>query len=172
MGDGYEEAYAGILLVLAPGLFYNPLQIGNTAMIVEKKVKLVAMVNLVTGLINVALSFVLSGIFGVTGACISICAAYSVRDILLHYIYHTQLPLDVFAFMKNCYARMYTPLAVTLICGLVLNQFIADGGWMVFVVKGMAIVAMYLMLVFAIGLSNEERNTVVYTIKQKVIRNK
>ena len=167
MGEGYEEAYAGILLVLVPGLFYNPLQIGNTAMIVEKKVKLTAMVNLATGVINVALSFAFSRIYGVIGACISICVAYFVRNILLHYICHTQLPLDVPGFMKACYARMYTPLVVTLICGMVMNRFVADAGWMVFIVKGAAIVVTYLLMVFIFSLERSERSQIIVRIKRR-----
>ena len=157
MGDGYEQAYGGILLVLVPGLFYNPLQIGNTTMVVEKKVKHMAIVNLATGLINVVLSFPLSKLLGVTGACVSICVAYFVRNILLHIIFQRELPLNMWAFMKACYGRMAAPMLLTLAFGLGLNRMIPDVGWAVFVLKGGLIVVVYLALTFLLGLQKSER---------------
>lgn len=166
MGEGYEEAYAGILLVLIPGLFYNPLQIGNTAMVVEKKVNMTAMVNLITGVINVVLSFVFSKLYGVIGACISICVAYSVRDILLHFIFQRELPLDVLAFMKACYGRMCLPFVATLICGWAINRILPDAGWLVFVIKGAIIAVLYLVLAFAFGLNRKEQLIAIERVKR------
>ena len=172
MGKGYEEAYAGILLVLVPGLFYNPLQIGNTAMVVEKKVKMTALVNLATGIINVVLSFTVSRLYGVIGACLSICVAYFVRDILMHILYHKELPLDIPGFMKACYFRMYTPLVITVVGGMAMNRLVPDGGWMVFLVKGAAIVAVYLLLVLAFGLSEKERTRLIARVTNRIFRKK
>ena len=45
IGSTYLDAYYGILLVIIPGLFFNSMQIANTAMIVRKKVNLQAWVN-------------------------------------------------------------------------------------------------------------------------------
>jgi hypothetical protein len=40
MGESFRDAYYGILLVIVPGSFFNALQIANTTIIVEGKVKL------------------------------------------------------------------------------------------------------------------------------------
>lgn len=172
MGEGYEQAYAGILLVLIPGLFYNPLQIGNTTMVVEKKVRSMALVHLATGCINVALSFPLSKLLGVTGACISICVAYVARDILLHIIYHRQLPLDILAFMKTCYGQMAAPIIVTTLCGLGLNYLVPDADWAVFVLKGILVTAVYAVLICMLGLKRSERARIVTYVKRKIAREK
>ncbi len=168
MGEGYEAAYIGVLLVLLPGLFYNPLQIGNTAMIVEKKVNLVAMINLVMGTINVVLSFPLSKLFGVTGACASICAASFARNILIHIILHRELALDIVGFMKNCYLRMLVPVTLTLLCGMVLNQIIPGSGWMTFMLKCAIVAGIYLVLTYLFALVKEERTGIVSRIKKKL----
>lgn len=167
MGEDYVQAYSGILLVLIPGLFYNALQIANTTMIVENKVKLTALVYIVTGIINVGLSFPLSRSFGVTGACVSICVAYMVRNVLLHIVYHRELPLDIFAFMKGCYVRMSIPILLTLACGMVINAVIPDSGWFILALKGVLVAGVYLLLVLLFGLSKEERNSVVARMKRK-----
>ena len=161
MGDGYAQAYGGILMVLIPGLFYNPLQIANTTMVVEKKVKTMAMVHLITGVANVALSFPLSKVFGVTGACVSICTAYFIRDILLHFLYRRELGLDIRAFMKVCYGRSAAPILLTLLCGAVMNRFVPDAGWMMLVLKGLVVVAVYLLATGLFVLKKDERKVIL-----------
>ena len=166
MGEDYVLAYYGILLVTVPGLFYNSLQIANTTMVVMKKVKVTAFVNVATGLINVALSFPLSAIFGVTGACISIFAAYMVRDVVLNIIYQKQLPLNIPAFVKGCYLRMSVPILFTVAVGVGINYLIADGGWMILICKAGIVVLIYLVSVLLFGLNGNERKALLGRLKR------
>lgn len=166
MGPDYGPAYYGILLVILPGLFYNSMQIANTTMIVQKKVKVVAWVNIATGLVNVILSFPLSHFFGVTGACISICAAYFVRAISLNIIYHKQLPLNIPAFVKSCYLRMSVPIILTILAGMAMNSFVSDGGWIRFFLKAAAIAIVYMLLTLLLGYSKAERKFLLQHIKK------
>lgn len=165
MGADYDQAYLGILLVIIPGLFYNGLQIADTTMTVMKKVKQPAIVSAVTGLTNVALSFVLSHFLDVIGACLAICAAYTLRAVLLTVIYHRQLPLDIPRFMKKCYLRMVAPIVLTVLLGLGLNYLIADGGWLIFLLKAAITALLYLILTFLLGYSREERNNLIQFVK-------
>ena len=165
MGEGYTQAYTGVLLILVPGLFYSPMQIANTALVVTKKVKLIAMVDVITGILNVALSFPLSKVFGVTGACISICVAYCVRDVLLHIIYGRQLALDMKGFAKECYGRTAVPILLTVALGLVMNHFVPDAGWMVLILKGSLVVVVYLLQIWLFGLREQERSGIARRVK-------
>jgi len=128
---------------------------------VEKKVKTMAMVHLITGVANVALSFPLSKVFGVTGACVSICTAYFIRDILLHFLYRRELGLDIRAFMKVCYGRSAAPILLTLLCGAVMNRFVPDAGWMMLVLKGLVVVAVYLLATGLFVLKKDERKVIL-----------
>lgn len=157
MGSDYAQAYYGILLVVIPGMFYNSLQIANTTMVVQKKVKTTAWVNIATGVINVALSFPLSKVFGVIGACTSICVAYVVRAVSLNIIYHKVLPLDIPGFVKNCYLRMSVPVVLTILLGWGMNALLADGGWLIFLVKAAITAGTYLILTLVLGLNKRER---------------
>ena len=168
MGEEYIEAYAGIALVMIPGLFHNAMQIADTTLIVENKVKLTAEIHIVTGIVNVLLSFPLSKHFGVTGACVSICIAYMVRNVLQHIICHKALPLDIPAFVKECYGRMSIPIVLTLGFGAVINVVIQDAGWFVLAVKGMLVVMVYLLLVYIFGLKKDERRNIAAYLKKKL----
>lgn len=166
MGQDYMPAYWGILLVLTPGLFYNALQIANTTMVVTNKVKLTALVSIVTGVVNVCLSFPLSSHFGVIGACMSIGIAYLVRDVLLNVIYHRELPLDIPRFIKECYLRMSLPMVLTIVCGLWINRWIADGGWMIFFVKAAMTAGIYCVTTWFLALSRQERRKLLDWMKR------
>ena len=166
MGNDFCHAYAGILLVLLPGLFYNSLQIANTTMVVLNKVKLTALINVLTGIINVILSFPLSKRYGVIGACISICIARLVKDVLCNATYHKELPLDILRFMKECYLKMSVPMLITIVCGAVLNHFLADGGWGRFLLKAGITAGIYLLTALFFGLNKQERRGILHWLKK------
>lgn len=160
-GPSYHEAYYGILLVIIPGLFFNSMQIANTAMIVRKKVNLQAFVNLGAGIVNVILSVILSSLIGVVGSCISIFVAYMLRAIALLIIYKKVLKLDMRTFIKQCYIRMGIPIIMTVALGFLITMFISDGGWFTLIVKGTLIVAIYAVFIFIFGLNRSEKEKIL-----------
>lgn len=158
MGPTYLDAYYGILLVIIPGLFFNSMQIANTAMIVRKKVNLQAWVNLGMGMANVLLSIILSSYFGVIGACISISIAYMLRAVVLLFIYKRVLKIDMASFVVNCYFRMGIPIIITIMLRFLMNSLLPNGGWLVLAAKGVVIVGIYAVVTLLLGLNSEERN--------------
>lgn len=158
MGTTYLDAYYGILLIIIPGLFFNSMQIANTAMVVRKKVNLQAWVNLGMGIVNVLLSIILSSYFEVIGACISIAIAYMLRAVVLLIIYKRVLEIDMASFVKNCYFRMGIPIIITIVLGCVINSLLANGGWLVLAAKVVVIVGIYAVVTLLLGLNLEEWN--------------
>lgn len=165
MGEAYMDAYYGILLVVIPGAFFNSMQIANTTIIVEGKVKLMAIVNLITGIINICLSYPLSKKFGVIGACVSICIAYSVRSIVLMILYHKKLPFDILSFIKQCYVKLSIPIIATILLGFAMNMVIPDRGWFVLILKGGVTALVFGVLVFIFGFNKGERNALLGKVK-------
>ncbi|MCI8554137.1 MAG: oligosaccharide flippase family protein [Clostridiales bacterium] len=157
MGNAYADAYGGILLVIIPGIFFNSLQIANTAMVVRKKVKVQACIQLITGVVNLLLSFPLSFFFGVTGASLSIFLAYTLRAVLFNIAHHKVMKLNIPRFIKQCYLRMLPPILLSLLGGVALNAFIRDAGWGMLILKGSLLVALYLVCMWFFGLTGEEK---------------
>lgn len=166
MGEDYVAAYWGILLVLIPGLFCNALQIAYTTMTVTGKVKRIAMINTLTGFMNICLSFLLSGKFGVLGACSSICMACLVQAVLYIIIYHRELPLNIPCFIRECYLKMSVPILDTIACGVVLNRCIPDGGWGIFLFKAGVTVIFYLLATVCFALSRQEKRKLLDRLKK------
>ena len=158
IGSAYLDAYYGILLVIIPGLFFNSMQIANTAMIVRKKVNLQAWVNLGMGIVNIIMSIILSSYLGVVGACISISIAYMLRAVALLFIYKRVLKIDMASFVINCYIRMGIPIIITIALGCLMNSLFSNEGWFVFAAKCMVIIGIYTAVTLLLGLNPEERN--------------
>lgn len=146
MGSDYAEAYLGVLLVILPGLFYNPLQVGHTAMVVRDKVNLQAWIAIVVGVVNVACSFVLSRYYGVIGACAAIFVANSLKAAVYHVVIHKVLKVNMFTFLKKSHLPTLPVQLLTLAAGWGINTLLPDRGWMMLGLKGMLLVGTYLVL--------------------------
>ena len=161
MGPDYLDAYWGILLVTVPGLFFNSLQIGNTAMVVQNKVRLQAIIAVVSGVINVSLSFIFSHSFGVIGAALSIFVAYMFRAIATNIVCYKKMHLDIPRFAKECYLRMSVPMLLTLAAGFGINYLISDAGWLSLIIKGGLVCVVYAIAVFFLGLGKSDRKAIL-----------
>ncbi|MBO5896212.1 MAG: polysaccharide biosynthesis C-terminal domain-containing protein, partial [Clostridia bacterium] len=115
--------------------------------------------------INICLSYPMSKSFGVIGACVSICVAYSVRSIVLLVLYHKILPFNIIRFIKQCYVRVSIPIIVTILIGFAINTVIPDGGWIVLILKGGIISVVFGALVFILGFNKSEKNALLGTLK-------
>lgn len=160
IGESFSEAYYGILLVLIPGLLFNSLQIFHTAMIAQNMVRYQAFIQIIMGVSNVALSFVLSYFFGVIGACLSIFIAYMIRLLLTIILIKKKLKINLWYYIKNCYFRMTVPLIITGTISFFLIRYITDASWTLLVVKALIIIAIYAVAVCIFGLTKQEKQSV------------
>lgn len=160
----YAPAYAGILLVILPGIFFNSLQIANTAMLVKKKVHIPAVISVIIGVVNIALSFPLSSRFGALGACISIMVAYTLRVVLFSAASHRVLGLDMWLFTRKCFLRLLPVLILSFCAGWSLDRLLPTGGWLWFGIRAVLIGLIYGVLTLLIGLTREERRALLKRI--------
>lgn len=176
VGDTYGEAnlnvlYWGVLLVIIPGIFYNSLQIANTTLIVRDKTHITAIINTMTGLLNIILSFILSMKMGVIGACISIFVAYTVRAVACLILYKTSLKLNILSFIKKCYIQSGIPVVLSILAGMLIKQVMTGTSWFHLALNGVIIVAIYGLLVLLLGVNKAEKKSIVRLIKSKLNRN-
>lgn len=161
MDPSFADAYYGILMIIIPGLFYNPLEIAHTAMVVEKKVKIQAYIAIMMGVTNVILSFVLSSFWGVIGACLSICISYTLRLIAYMIVYRRVMQYDMPRFIKECYIKMSSPIILSAIVGMIMNCFIKSTTWMSVIINGCAVTVTYLVTLWFIALNKTERRSLL-----------
>ncbi len=143
----FIESYLCAVFLIVPSYFYMPLQIANTTLIVENKVKLQSFIYLITGVLNVCLSLVLSSMWGALGASISICVAYLIRSVLLVVAHVKVLHLDMMQFFKKCYLKITPYLLVALAIGFALERFNPlPHGYLRFLVNGLIFIMAFMVL--------------------------
>ncbi|MBR7132915.1 MAG: oligosaccharide flippase family protein [Clostridia bacterium] len=167
MGRGFEQAYSGILLVIFPSIFLNSLQIANTAMIVQNKIKQRAIIDLGTGITNVVVSFLISSKLGVLGACLSIFLAYTVRVVLYFTVHYKIMKIDIFYFIKNCYFKLGVSTAVTFALCMVINKFIFGNSWLILIAKVIICISVFVTSIWIFGLDSNERVKTLRYLKMR-----
>lgn len=155
--DFIESYYCAVALIL-PSLFYLPMQIANTTLIVENKVKLQAYVFIAMGTINVLSSFILSRFWGAIGASISILIAYMIRTALMAYIYQKKLHLDMRLFAESTFLKLMPQLIITLLISLFAEYFNPiHNVYIRFLVNGIIVVLTYFVLMWNRGFDSYEK---------------
>lgn len=166
----FEQSYICAVLLILPSIFYLPMQIANTTLIVENKVKLQAYVFIIMGVVNVVLSLVLSRFFGAVGASISIMIAYMVRTVLMGVIYQKKLGLDMPYFCKETFLKLSPYLLLTLGVGLLCEYFNPlQNSYVRFGVNGIVLVGFFLGIMWLFGFNAYEKNLLLGTVK-KILR--
>ena len=157
LDETYSVVYYGLLLISVPNLLYYSMQIANTAMMIRNQVKIQAITNTAVGILNVVLSFWLSGSYGVLGACAAIFVAYSFRNIGYFIAYRVILEVNLKQVFKECYLPLGAAMVVTIALGLGLNELVAGSNWFTFGIKVAIVGVLYIAAVYALGLRKQER---------------
>ena len=154
----YSESYICAVLLILPSFLYQPMEVANTTMIVENKVKQQAVVLLIMGGLNVALSLMLSKYYGALGASVSIFIAYMVRTVLMTVLYQKTLHLDMWSFFKETFMKLVPQLILTLAVGMVFSHFNPISNvYLKFAVDGFVLVGFYFIMMWFCGFNAYEK---------------
>ena len=156
LGDGFQRAYICILLLILPSIFELPQHIAGLTVIAEGKVKLQSGVYTLMAVINIILSILLTREFQEVGAAVSVCCAYLFRTAAMNVIYHRKLKINVFRFFRECFVKMGGCLLLSLLAAIIISM-LPGGSLLLFLVKGISIVLIYLILFWSFGLNEYEK---------------
>lgn len=166
IGSQYHEVYYCALLLLLPAPFYLSQQIGKNTMVITNNIRYLTYVNVVKAILNVILVSVLSCVWGVIGACLSICIVYLFRNLANMYMYRKKLGLDMRKFSYECYARMSLVMTITMILGLLWKNFSNTETWMDLGIKVMIISCIYFGLMWKFAYKDTEKSFVLSTLRR------
>lgn len=168
----FADSYLCAVFLIIPSFFYLPMEIANTTLVVENKVKLQAFVFVIMGLLNFGLSLILSRFFGALGASLSIFISYMVRTILMAVIYQKVLKLDMPRFFKETFVAFMPRLLAAMFVGLVLEHFNPmPHSIMRFAVNALVFIAIFFVLIF-FKLNDYEKNLLFGKFKKLFRRTK
>lgn len=163
----FAQSYYCAVLLLVPNMFYLPMQIANTTLVVENKVKIQAQVFMVMSAVNVVLSLIFSHFWGAIGASLAVFIAYIVRVLLMIVVYQKKMNLNMVKFFKDVFLSMSPYLVITLLVGLAMENFNPlPHGLLRFLINGAVLVGCFGILMLVKGFNEYERNLVLGVIKK------
>lgn len=169
IGADYISVYYCAILLLLPAPFYLSQQIAKNTMVMVNKIRYLTIVNVIKAGLNVLLVSLLSIKWGSLGACLSISIVYFFRNFANMYLYKTKLGINTKTFYLKCYGKMSIVMLITLGMGLLLNSIANSLSWIILGGKIICIIFIYLILMWLLAYSDEEKN-IVTNIYKKVLR--
>lgn len=171
VGDEYSSLYICVLFLAFPYYISASQQIANTSITVLNKVKYYALINLVTGLLNLIGAYFICQMLGVVGVCAITGFSFVVRIILLNIVYVRVLHIDIVTFFKQCQIKMLPATLIILGLSWLVTHFLplsAIGmlGWIYFGIKVMMVCFIYLFVMWMIGWNNEEKQLLKSFVKK------
>ena len=164
IGEGYDEVYPCMLLIVFPALIHLPQEIGLSYIIAANKVKDQAVVYIIMGILNILLALPFIYLWDVKGICLSICIAYIIRTIGLDCIFYKKLKLNILYFFKQTYLKLGFGLILSLgFAFLIIGDYV-NNAWSNLIINGVLIVFIYIVIMYFF-LSESERNLIFNTIK-------
>lgn len=79
------------------------------------------------------------------------------------------MKIDIKYFMKQCYLKMFLPILITLLFGLLLNLFICIDSWINLGIKVLLVATIYAVCIMIFGLNKDEKKFLInlMNIKRK-----
>lgn len=166
VGSDFLDAYMGIIFVLFPSLFFNAMQIGINAMMVQNKVRYQAYIAIITGAINVVLCYSIASRLGVIGACAAVCISCMLRVVLYLSTFRRSIHLDVKRFIYGCYLKMSAPIIISLLAGRLLKGFFVECTWMSLIMNSVVVVFIYLLSSLVLSLTSDEKKYLITKLRR------
>ena len=165
MGPDYAKTYYCALIILFPTLISSTQQIANTTVIAKNLVKYQAKCMTITGVLGLAISYVLSMFVGSLGVCIGTAVTTIANTIYMNTIYYRKAGINVFEFYKRVYFRAVPCYAFTIIVSFLATHLILFDGWFGLAVKGAVVAAIYVVVFGLIYFSKADRIALLKRVK-------
>ena len=166
LGSGYEDAYIYTLLFIIPAFLLLPADIADQAIIASGMVRYRAYVYIIMALINIVLSYVMTMYWGAFGLSLSIFISYMLRNIIMYYVYQSKLHIDIVAFFKHTFGKMFLGLFLSAASAYILCCLIVFDGWICVFAKIVVTVICYVVFMTRFALNESEMDKINGLIKK------
>ncbi len=169
----FGESYICAILLTLPSLFFLPMQIGSTTIIVENKVKLRSYVFIITAIVNIILAVPLTKLYGAVGAASSIFIAYMIRTTLMVLIYKKVLKLNMKLFFKKTFFKLFPYLFILLLMGVLCELYNPiSNSYLRFFANGVVLIVTFFVIMMLKGFNDYEKNMIKRILSKVKRRNK
>lgn len=163
LGDDFPNLYYCIILICFPYFFSASQQIANSSIIAMNKIKYSALIHLISGLLNLGVSFIIGIKWGVVGVCFVISFISIIRIIAINIVYVKVLKINIKLFFVQCHIKMMPAIILCFVVSLYGIKLLppcerGGKGWILFFIKASLLGIIYVISMWLIGWNKEEKN--------------
>lgn len=170
VGEGFSKSYLCAVMIIIPSFFHLPQMIGNETVFVKNKVKMLSIVYIIMAIVNIVGAIILTPYWGAYGICASICLAYFVRTIGMDILFYKYLNIDIVAFFKSTFIKLGFPLFLCSFGAMGINLIDIELTWFSFILKALYFVIIYSLIMYFIGMNQNEKDLIVNPIRRIIKR--
>ena len=167
MGEEYTKSYYLAVIILTPTLISATQQIAKTTVIAKKLIKYQALCMTVTGVVGLAVSYLLSLKIGAAGVCIGTAMTSLMNIAYMNIIYKKKAGINVFEFYKKCYLRLIPCYAAVMLLSFVILKYISLGGWLGLGVKAAIVIGIFAATMVVGYTTKQEKKAILKFIKKR-----
>src|SRR5690606_26950322 len=166
INESYDDAYY-IALIIMIGYTIPLIQtFANSLLEARKLFKFKAMVYLISLGTGTVLSYFFVRQYGIISVILFIVSSWILGQIIMNVFYYKVLRLKMFYFFKQLSKGLFIVFVLMLVSGYFISLISIDGSWIELVIKASLLSAVYLALLFLIGMNKEEKEYVLLTFKR------
>ncbi|MCF6168486.1 oligosaccharide flippase family protein [Lutibacter sp.] len=166
VGEIYKDSYLIALLIMLVSTVPLTQSFGNSILEASNKIKIKAIINLITMIIGVVIGFYVSKNHGGLGMIICIVGALFINAIITNIYFVKIFDFKIRAFFYETYAKSIFVMLFVLLVGRVLNEYIYEISWGSFLIKGIILAIIYATLGFLIALNKNEKESILNYLKK------
>jgi O-antigen/teichoic acid export membrane protein len=162
MGPDFSTSYYVALFMILPGLVTLTQSIGSTLVVVVNKVKGMAIIMFLAGIISTAIGILLAPEMGAMGAAIGVGTALILAHVLgMNIFYIKALKLDILRFFKETHLRMILPMLAAGLTGYAIQFYLPITTWFMMLAIGSCFIWFYTLLMWLFAMNSEEKGLVL-----------
>lgn len=168
-GDGYQESYYVLLLLMIPATVPLIQNIGIEVQRAQNKHKFRSVLYLCMAIVNLVISIFLAQRYGPVGSAIGTAISLVlVNGIAMNIYYHLRCNINILEFWKNI-LRISVGLIIPVFCGLLIRKFFDLTNILWFFVGVFVYAIVYFISIWLFSLNAEEKSQIAGPFK-KILR--
>lgn len=169
VGDGYTGTYIIAFVTMIPLMLGMLQDVPNNYILAKNKHKTLALISLISSVINVILSMILIKLLGIYGAALGTISAYLFVFVVFTYnYYHKTFGFDMKTLYKETVYKNLKYICILVVCGVLLNIIPFDHffgktgyiGWLFLLIKIILFTVLFLIIYFTKMIDKETKNRV------------
>lgn len=171
LGEAYLYAWTVAVILMVPTLFPLIQNVCLSILRAKNKIGFRTAAVCLMALFNLAVTVIGVKYFGSIAACIGTAIGLIGANIIAMNIYYIKvIKLNIFRIFRNIFSRTLLCCLIATLFLWVLNYFIHESNWIIWLIKAVAFVIAYGVLLIVFGFDKKEKNAVFGKLFRKINR--